>query len=100
MDNELHKVMMKAGELAKEYYNQDVPSPEEKDRLEWLATISPIIARDFEKTSLKDLMRNIPFLAFYVPKHVGHTYKDYLKKHMTKKEYEMYVPKQEKEKED
>lgn len=83
-------LLEKTGHLSFEYYKQEVPFPDEKDKLMWLSTLPPKIAASFAEYSLEKLMLNIPFLAYYVPTFVG-TLDDYVVARLSPEEAEEYL---------
>jgi|ERR1035437_5419669 hypothetical protein len=85
------ELLRKTGEITfNGYYKQEVPFPDEKDKLLFLATLPKNIAKDFDKYSLEKLMLNIPFLAYYMPKYVG-SIDDYVVKRLSPDEAREYL---------
>jgi hypothetical protein len=80
----------KTGHISIEYYKQEVPFPDEQDKLMWLSTLPSNIAANFAEYSLEKLMLNIPFLAYYIPKFVG-TLDDYVVAHLSPDEAAEYL---------
>lgn len=84
------ELLTKVGEITIEYYKQDVPFPDEEDKLLWLSTLPKNIALHFSEYSLERLMLNLPFLAYYIPKFVG-SIDDYVVKRLSSDEVGQYL---------
>ena len=83
------ELIEKTGHISVEYYKQEVPFPDEKDKLMWLSTLPSKIAANFADYSLEKLMLHIPFLAYYVPQFLG-SLDDYVVARLTPEEAKEY----------
>ncbi len=84
------ELLSKIGKVTMEYYKQEVPFPDEKDKLLFLATLPKNIAKDFSELPLEKIMLNIPFLAYYMPRHVG-SIDDYITNRLLPNEAREYL---------
>lgn len=87
MREELFK---KTSEIILEYYKQEVPFLDEKEKYLWLETLPKNISLKFADYTLDKLMLNIPFLAYYMPKYVG-SINDFVIKELNENEGKEYI---------